>query len=61
MLCYIVVWNVSLTEIEPIWFEMENSLPNCVKKACQFINCLHFFALLSNLFSHLKLLASPNE
>ena len=25
--------KVSLTEIEPVWFEMENSLPYCVKKA----------------------------
>ena len=24
---------LSLTEIEPVWFEMENSLPYCVKKA----------------------------
>ena len=24
---------ISLTGIEPVWFEMENSLPNCVKKA----------------------------
>ncbi|MBQ7353275.1 MAG: hypothetical protein IJW54_04640 [Clostridia bacterium] len=24
----------SLTETEPNWFEMENSLPYCVKKAC---------------------------
>ena len=23
----------SLTGTEPVWFEMENSLPNCVKKA----------------------------
>ena len=23
---------ISLTGIEPVWFEMENSLPNCVKK-----------------------------
>ena len=25
--------ELSLTGIEPVWFEMENSLPNCVKKA----------------------------
>ena len=24
---------VSLTGIEPVWFEMENSLPYCVEKA----------------------------
>ena len=36
-------------------FEMANSLPYCVKKACQFLNCLHFFALSTNLFAHLKL------
>ncbi len=24
---------------------MANSLPYCVKKACQFLNCLHFFDL----------------
>jgi hypothetical protein len=41
--------------IEPIWFEISNSLPYFVKKACQFFNCLRLFALSTNLFDNLKL------
>ena len=56
------IWlSVSLTGTKPVWFKIENRLPYCVKKACRFFNRLHFFALLSNLFSYLKLYTSPNE
>ena len=28
-----IIAKLSLTGIEPVWFEMENSLPYCVEKA----------------------------
>ncbi|MBQ7352387.1 MAG: hypothetical protein IJW54_00095 [Clostridia bacterium] len=39
-------YDRSLTKTEPVWFEMANSLSYCVKKVCQFFNCLHFLCLI---------------